>query len=95
MHFIDYFVGKPDRVECTEHLEIFLCVCVFCLSSNNLPNKPGIEYLPWFHTCESFFFRCQDDRESCGAEQTKVRDVTVLCSSKFLRFIVVIPFQLV
>lgn len=28
-----------------------------------------------------FFFRCQDDRESCGAEQSEVGDLTVLCST--------------
>lgn len=39
-----------------------MCVLflVFRLSLNNLPNKPGVTYLPWFHSRESFC--CQDDR---------------------------------
>lgn len=92
MHFIDYFVGDPDRVECNERLEIF-CACLFCLSSNNLPNKPGIEYLPRFHTCESFFFAAKMTEKVEVWNRQKSRDMTVLCSSKFLRFIVVIPFN--
>lgn len=55
MHFIDYLVGNFDRDECKERLEIFFFF-VLWLSLNNLPNKPGNKYLPWFPTCESFFF---------------------------------------
>lgn len=68
---------------------------VFCLSLNNLPNKPGIEYLPLgFIHVKAFFPLPRLQRESCGAEQTEVRRAGAALN-KLLCFIVVIPFGLV
>lgn len=95
MHFIDCFVGDPDRVECNERLEIFfvrvyfVCLQIICQISLVLNICHGFIHV------KAFFFAAKTTEKVVVRNRRKSRDVTVLCSSKFLRFIVVIPFQLV